>query len=172
MGTAYIFSPHCGQIPFQVKGAVLDDDERIVLTGQAPRVGPDCHPYATYTSNLEFRRLKPNEEAQFQEPLPAGQLPAAGVSKSDAPLRTGDELPSAPTAQPSVKTETPVAAKDSPARAADANMPSTSTAQPSVTTETPGAKNLDYYKWGAATIVMIAWLLIVLFGKTLIRRKA
>src|SRR5512135_465432 len=31
-GSAYIFNPHCGQIPFQVKGPVLDNDERILLT--------------------------------------------------------------------------------------------------------------------------------------------
>jgi hypothetical protein len=34
------------------------------------------------------------------------------------------------------------------------------------------AKDLDKYKWEEAFIVMIAWLLIVLLGKTLIRRKA
>jgi hypothetical protein len=51
---------------------------------------------------------------------------------------------------------------------ADLNVP---TAQASAPNETPGAKDLDKYKWGALT-VMIAWLLIVLFGKTLIRRKA
>ena len=39
-GTAYIFNVHCGPIPFEVKGPVLDDDKRIVLTGQAPRVRP------------------------------------------------------------------------------------------------------------------------------------
>src|SRR5215813_1317998 len=33
-GTAYIFNPHCGQISFQVKGPILDNDERIILTGQ------------------------------------------------------------------------------------------------------------------------------------------
>jgi hypothetical protein len=33
-GTAYIFSPHCGQIPFQVKGPILDNEERIMLTGR------------------------------------------------------------------------------------------------------------------------------------------
>ena len=27
-GTAYIFNPHCGQIPFQVRGPILDNDER------------------------------------------------------------------------------------------------------------------------------------------------
>jgi hypothetical protein len=172
LGTAYIFSPHCGQIPFQVKGAILNDDERIVLTGQAPRVGRDCHPYGTYTSYLEFRRL-PNEAAQSREPLAAAQASAAGVSKPDAPMRNGDQPPSAPIAQPSVKNETPAAAKDSSAGVADANVPSTPTAQASVTTETPKEQNTwDKYKWGAAIIVMAAWLLIVAFGKILIRRKA
>src|SRR5438270_7465528 len=42
LGTAYIFNAHCGPIPFEVKGTILDDDERIVLTGQAPRVGQNC----------------------------------------------------------------------------------------------------------------------------------
>ena len=172
LGTAYIFNLHCGPIPFQVKGPILNDDERIVLRGQAQRVGQNCRTYGSYTSNLEFRRLKPNEVAQSQEPLTPAQAPAAGISKPDTLLRNGDELPSAPTAQPSVKTETPVAAKDSSARVADANVPSTPTTPASVTKETLGAKDLDQYKWGAAIIVMIAWLLIVLFGKTLIRRKA
>jgi hypothetical protein len=163
LGTAYIFNLHCGPIPFEVKGSVLGDNERIVLTGQAPRVGRDCRPYGSYTSNLEFRRLKPNEEAQFQEPLATVQPPATGVSKPE--VSSGDEPPSAPTAQRSVKNETLVAAKDSSA--------STPAAPASGTNETPGAKDLlDKYKLGAVFIVMTAWLLIVLFGKTLIRRKA
>jgi len=169
LGTGYIFNLHCGPIPFEVKGPVLNDDERIVLTGQAPRVGQNCRTYGSYTSNLEFRRLKPNEASQSQEPLAAVQ--AAGVSKPDAPL-SGDELPSAPTAQPSVKNEKPVAAKDSSAGVADAKVTSTPTTQASVTKETLGVKDLDKYKWGAAIIVMIAWLLIVAFGKILIRRRA
>ena len=37
-GTAYFFNPLCGAIPFEVKGPILEDEERIVLTGQAPRV--------------------------------------------------------------------------------------------------------------------------------------
>jgi hypothetical protein len=39
-----------------------------------------------------------------------------------------------------------------------------------VTNETPGAKDLDKYKWGAAFVVMTVWLLIVLFGKVLIKK--
>ena len=62
-GTEYIFNPHCGAITFQVKGATLDNDERITLTGEASRVGRNCRAYESYTSNLEFNRLKPDEVA-------------------------------------------------------------------------------------------------------------
>jgi hypothetical protein len=168
LGTAYIFNLHCGLIPFEVKGPILDNDERIMLTGRAPRVGQNCRAYGTYTSNLEFRRLKPKEAAQSQEPLAAAQPPAIGVSKPEVSSRNADAPPSAPPAQPSVKNETPIAAKDS---SGVAEVPNTPTAHASVTNETPGAKDLDNYKWGAVFIVMIVWLLIVLFGKTLIRRK-
>ena len=172
LGTAYIFNLQCGPIPFEVKGPILDNDKRIVLMGPAPRVGRDCRPYGTYTSNLEFRRLKPNEAAQSQEPLAAAQPPAAAVSKPEVLVRNGDELPSAPTTQPSIRNETLVAVKGSSDGVADAKIPSTPTAQASVINEMPGAKDPDKYKWGAAITVMIAWLLIVLFGKILIRRKA
>jgi hypothetical protein len=170
-GTAYIFNLHCGPIPFEVKGPILDDDKWIVLTGRAPRVDRNCRTYGAYTSNLEFRRLKPNEAAQSQEPLAAAQPPATGVLKPEVPSRNGDELPTTPAAQTSVKNETLVAAKDSAAGVANANVPSAATAQASVTNEIPGAKDLDKYKWGAAIIVMIAWLSIVSFGKILNRRK-
>ena len=163
LGTAYIFNLQCGPIPFEVKGPILDDDKRIVLTGQAPRVDRNCRTYGSLTSNLEFRRLSANEAAQSQEPL-AAQLPAAGVLKPEVPPRNGNELAST-TAQTSLKVET------SSAGVAYANVPSAPTAQASVTNEIPGAKNLDKYKWGAAIIVMIAWLSIVSFGKSLIRRK-
>jgi len=171
LGTAYIFNSHCGPIPYEVKGSILNDDERIVLTGQAPRVGRDCRAYGSSTSDLEFKRLKSNGAVQSQEPLAAAPLPAIAVSKPEVPLRNGGELPSAPTAQPSVKNEAPVAPKDSSAGVAHPNLPSTSTAQASVTNEMLGAMDLDKFKWGAAFVVMIAWLLIVLFGKTLIIKR-
>ena len=98
-GTAYIFSQHCGQTPFQVKGSVLDNDERIVLTGQAPRVGRNCRADGSSTSNLEFRRVKPNEGAQSQEQFTPATAPGVEVSKPEVPT-LGDALPSAPTAQP------------------------------------------------------------------------
>ena len=49
-GTAYIFNLQCGQVPFQVKGAILDGGERIVLTGQAPRIGRNCQAIASYST--------------------------------------------------------------------------------------------------------------------------
>jgi len=161
LGTAYIFNLHCGPMPFEVKGPVLNDDEPVVLTGQAPRVGRDCRAYGSYTSNLEFRRLRTNELAQSQEPLTAA--PSAGEPKAELPSTNVGELPSASTARTSVKKE-PVTAKDSSAAVAD--IP---TAQASATNETPGAKDLHNYVLGAAFILMAVWLFIVLFGKALIR---
>jgi hypothetical protein len=70
-----------------------------------------------------------------------------------------------------VKNEIPVAAKDLSAGDADPKVSSTPTAQAPVTNEMPAAKELDKYKWGAAFIVMIVWLLILSFGRRLIRRK-
>ena len=166
LGTAYIFNPHCGPIPFEVKGPILDD-QRIVLTGQAPRVGRNCQTYGSNTSNLEFRRSKPNEATQSEEPSAAAQSPPVGVAK--LPLRNGDELPSAAAAQPSVKTEAPAAGKDSSADVTAPEATSVPTGQPSITSETTGGRGLRDYLWGAAFIVMIVWLLIVFFGKTLIR---
>ena len=166
LGTAYIFNVHCGPIPFEVKGTILDDDERIVLTGQAPRVGQNCRTYGSYTSNLEFRRSKPNEAAQSQEPLAAAQLPSIRLTKPEVSSRNGGKLPSSPTGQHSVKNETPLAAKDSSAGVADPI--STPTAQASVTNETSEAKDLHKYLWGAAFVVMIVWLLIFSIGKILL----
>jgi hypothetical protein len=100
-GTAYIFNPHCGQIPFQVRGPILDNDERIVLTGQAPRVGRNCRAYESSTSNLEFRRSKPNEGAQPQEQL--ATAPSVEESKPEVPSTAGGELASAP--QPAARAD-------------------------------------------------------------------
>jgi hypothetical protein len=101
-GTAYIFNPHCGQIPFQVKGPILDSDERIVLTGQAPRIGRNCRAYESSTSNLEFRRSKPNEGAQPQEQL--ATAPRVEEPKPEVQSTAGGELASAP--QPAARAGT------------------------------------------------------------------
>ena len=169
-GTAYIFNPHCGQIPFQVKGPVLDNDERIMLTGQAPRVGRNCRTYESYTSNLEFKRLKPNEVAQSQEQPTAAQAPAVEESKPEAPSADGGEPPSASTAQPSAIHETPSATKESPKYAAKPNVPGAPIARPFATYEPPSeAKDLDAYIWGAMIIVAIMSLLGFSIAKIIIK---
>lgn len=69
-GTAYLFNARCGQVPFEVKGPIPDNNERVVLTGQAPRLGRDCQAYGYYASALEFRLLKGSEVAQSHQPPP------------------------------------------------------------------------------------------------------
>ena len=97
-GTAYIFNMHCGQIPFQVKGPVLENDEPIVLTGQAPRVGQDCRAHETSTSSLEFKLVESNDPAQSQEQFTATTAPPVEESKPSAASASSAELPPAPTA--------------------------------------------------------------------------
>jgi hypothetical protein len=174
-GTAYIFNPHCGQIPFQVKGPALDNDERITLTGQAPRVGRDCRAYESYTSNLEFRRLKPDEVAQYQEqstgaPAPPS-APSAEEAKPDAPSTDAGEVPSASIPQPSVTHEASSATKNSATNHASENVAKpnaagTAIARPFAARETTSeAKDLDNYIWGAMVVVAI----MSLFGFTIAR---
>ena len=139
-GTAYIYNPHCGAISFQVKGSVLDNDERIILTGQAPQAGRNCRIHGSYTSNLEFRRLKPTEAAQSQEPLvEATQALGAEQSRFEAPSGEAENSPSDVT-EPKVSPSTPIV-----------RLPVTNAA-PSA------AKSLDTYIWAA---VLIAVILVV-----------
>jgi hypothetical protein len=158
-GTAYLFNPHCGAIPFQVKGPVLDNDERIMLTGQVPQVGRNCRTYGSYTGNLEFRRLKPIEGAQLQEPLGVARAPNIEDTKPELPPQVGGELPGVPAAQPSVTSNTPSAAKDSSRSFAERREPSTPITEPSVTNKIPSAaQDPDNFRSGVVFIVMIVSL--------------
>jgi len=107
-GTAYLFNPHCGAIPFQVKGPALDNDERIILTGQVPQVGRNCRIYGSYASNLEFSRLKPTDVAQSQE---AEATQALGVEqpKSETPAGTEAENSPSEVTESEVSVNTPIA---------------------------------------------------------------
>jgi hypothetical protein len=168
-GTAYIFNPHCGPIPFQVKGPALDSEERIMLTGQAPRVGRNCQANESYTSNLEFTRLKPNEAAQYQEQFTAPQAPAsappAAASKPDALSTDAGEVESATIPQPSVTHEASSTTKDSatnhpPEDVVKPRAVDTPIARPFATHAVPSeSRDLDNYIWGAMTVVAIMSLL-------------
>ena len=74
VGTAYVFDHECGPRPYQVSGPVLDNYRRVVLTGQAPRVGP--YPYCQiegYSNDtLEFTLLEPGLSAPPAQPSPSG----------------------------------------------------------------------------------------------------
>jgi hypothetical protein len=59
LGTAVIFKGHCGQYTYPVSGPILDAYERVVLTGQAPRVAADCSIEGYFEDTLDFRLLKP-----------------------------------------------------------------------------------------------------------------
>jgi hypothetical protein len=158
-GTAYIFNPHCGQIPFQVKGPVLDDDERIMLTGEAPQVGRNCRTHRYYTSRLEFKRFNPIEGAQLQEPFGVARAPNIDDTKPELPPQVGGELPGAPAAQPFVTSNTPSATKDSSRNAAERREHGTPITEPSVTNGIPSAaKDPDNYRSGVVFIVMIVSL--------------
>jgi hypothetical protein len=53
-GTAYIFSARCGRLPYAVVGDVRGDERRVVLTGQAPRIGRDCRIDGSVADKLVF----------------------------------------------------------------------------------------------------------------------
>jgi hypothetical protein len=111
-----------------------------MLTGQVPQVGRNCRTYGSYTSNFEFRRLKPTDAAQSQEAPEATQALGIEQSNSETPTRIeAENLPSEVT-EPKVSI-------------------STSTARPPVTNAAPSAaKNLTNYIWA---VVLIAVVLVV-----------
>jgi predicted aspartyl protease len=78
IGTAYTFDPRCGQRPYEVSGPILDNYERVVLSGQAPRVGSDCRTRGVINDKLEFTLLKSGDA------MPSSERPS--VSPVDLPL--------------------------------------------------------------------------------------
>jgi hypothetical protein len=147
LGTAYIFNAHCGPIPFEVKGSILDDDERIVLTGQAPRVSQNCRTYGSYASTLEFRRAKLDEANRFQGALTTAAPPAIASKpelKADVSPMEGREVPSPPTAEHPTRNETPSTPKDSSPGLVDSTGVGT-TSQISVPNDAKQAKDLNKY---------------------------
>jgi len=160
-GTAYIFNPQCGRIAFQVTGTVLDNDTRIVLTGQVPQVGRNCRAYASYATNLEFRRLN-SAEARSSQVL-FDVAPIVEPSRSETPTRVEGEASSV--RKPI--SETPgVQSENSPNEVNSPNVSSnTPTARLSVTNGvSSAAKDLDNYVWVATLIAVIflVWAAVML----------
>jgi hypothetical protein len=95
-GTAFIFDPHCGPLPYPVSGPIVDHDERVVLIGEAPLVGAKCRVQGHFTEVLEFRLQNANRTARSMAPenTPAPPLQA------EEPLAPPAPAPAAPSREP------------------------------------------------------------------------
>jgi hypothetical protein len=100
IGTTYMFNLQCGQVPFQVKGGILDDGKRIVLTGLAPRIGRNCRAIASYSTTLEFRLLNPIADSPASEPQKAEEPKAEVPLMADNTLNTPSPPATAPAPSP------------------------------------------------------------------------
>jgi hypothetical protein len=178
-GTAYVFNAQCGQVPFEVKGPILDSGGKVVLTGQAPRVGRNCQPYGFYTSTLEFKLLKTTEVAQPQQ-LPATvRTPSLNEAKPDVPSSDIGEpkLPGAPSAQPSSTAQTPSVDEPKPevpsSEVSEPKKASNPPAEPSMITQAPlTAHDAGDQKLLAPVIIAlnaVLPLLSILFLVTMLR---
>ena len=139
-GTAYLFNAHCGQAPFAVKGPILDNGAKVVLTGQAPHIGRNCQASGEYTSTLEFKLLKTTEVAQPEQNPATAQPPNIENSKPELPSTDAGE-PKLPQSAPSTllpNVEHPKPEVSEPNRA---TIPSD---QPSLATSAPvGLQGFD-----------------------------
>ena len=88
-GTAFIFDRRCGQLPYPVSGPILDHDERVVLTGEAPLVGAKCRVQGHFTEVLEFRLQNANKTARALAPenAPSPPLPTEERAAPPTPSR-------------------------------------------------------------------------------------
>lgn len=53
-GVAYIFSGQCGPTPYAVHGPIVDNGQRIVMQGRAPRVAWNCQTTGYFNDTLVF----------------------------------------------------------------------------------------------------------------------
>jgi hypothetical protein len=107
-GTAYIFNAQCGQVPFEVKGSILDNGARIVLTGQAPRVGRNCLASGHYISTLEFKLLRSTEVAQPLQPSTTAPVEVEQRRPEVLSTDVGEAKSGAASAAPPMTAQAPV----------------------------------------------------------------
>jgi hypothetical protein len=133
-GTAFIFDRRCGQFSYPVRGPILDNDERVVLTGQAPRIGAKCRVQGSFIEVLEFRLQNANRTAR----------PSAAENTAPPSLQTEESAAPAPPVasvsapqQQAPSREPPAAASDrAPAPlAAAVTPPAPAAPTPDLTTE-------------------------------------
>jgi hypothetical protein len=91
-GAAFMFDRRCGQVSYAVSGPILDNDQRVVLTGEAPLFRAKCRVQGYFTEVLEFRLKNANWSARAtasgsERPLETDERAAAPVPAPPAPPR-------------------------------------------------------------------------------------
>jgi hypothetical protein len=72
-GTAYLFHPQCGRVPYQVSGPIQNNYRRVVLKGEAPRFTSDCRIQGYFTDTLEFNLLEDVASVSPHRPFMTGE---------------------------------------------------------------------------------------------------
>jgi hypothetical protein len=85
-GAAFMFDRRCGQVSYAVSGPILDNDQRVVLTGEAPLFGAKCRVQGYFTEVLEFRLKNANWAARATAPGSEPPLPLETDERAAAPV--------------------------------------------------------------------------------------
>lgn len=85
-GAAFMFDRRCGQVSYAVSGPILDNDQRVVLTGEAPLFGAKCRVQGYFTEVLEFRLKNANWAARATAPGSEPPLPLETDERAAAPM--------------------------------------------------------------------------------------
>jgi hypothetical protein len=100
-GAAFMFDRRCGQISYAVSGPILDNDQLVVLTGEAPLLGAKCRVQGYFTEVLEFRLKNANWTARAvapgsEPPLPLETDERAAPPASAPPAPPREMQPASP----------------------------------------------------------------------------
>jgi hypothetical protein len=131
-GAAFMFDRRCGQVSYAVSGPILDNDQRVVLTGEAPLLGVKCRVQGYFTEVLEFRLKNANWTARATAPV-----------RASPPLET--EEPAAPpvSAPPALPRETQPGSPNRPAVIAELVPPQKQAAAPPAPPSAPNPPAVD-----------------------------
>lgn len=79
IGMAHRFGSTCGRTSYRVSGPILDNYERVAVTGEAPHLGSDCRVQGYFEDTLDFRLVK---STKVQTPSVTVQLPPPADTQS------------------------------------------------------------------------------------------
>lgn len=110
-GTAYIFNARCGAFPYQVSGPILDGYRRVVMRGQAPRVGEDCRVFGYIDDVLEFSLIPTPSPAPYAVPAPQEDFEAERAAREAAHAKAVEDYKRAAENDPNNKCAAPSTAR-------------------------------------------------------------